>query len=480
MLYDRICHHAQNIPKNIAYNYNGIDVNYATFAYAISKTVDFLTEQQIPPGSLVAIRVKGIAKSWVVSIAARSAGLTTLAIRSTADIPQNVSVAAVLHMHDEPLRREARANGGREFQGVSIPRFWKRATRFDVSDIARTQATGGGHILYTSGTTGTGKGVFLSGELEDLRNARRAETLGLSASSIFHGMSFGAWTGAGYKQPAALWHMGGTVIFDQRPEQLLNYAEHGSHQVALLPADILQLMKMSEGEDLRRSDTLVSISSGFTSRRLIEFIRARLSANIILRYSATELIDVPLFRRDDGGDDFYWLDVAPGSVVEIVDGDDAMAAVDEEGILRIRLQPGDPQAYLDEEVASAAVFRHGCFYPGDMAVRRSDGRIRILGRVSDVINVHGHKLAVAPLELAIQAELSAEEVCLFIHINAAGDEEMIVAVQSQVDPTADQVKRITASLPGVDVIRLETMPEFPRSDTGTRKVQRAALKAMLT
>lgn len=293
-------------------------------------------------------------------------------------------------------------------------------------------------------------------------------------------MSFGAWTGAGYKQPSAVWHVGGTVIFDQRSRQLFNYAAKGSDQVALLPADILQLMKSPQAGDLKPSDTLVSLSSGFVTKRMMEFIRARMSRNIILRYSATELIDVPLSRRDDGGDDFHWLDVSPDSGVEIVDDQGDLVPVGVEGTLRIRLKPYEPQGYLGDGQASAAVFRDGYFYPGDMAVRRLDGRVRIVGRVVDVINLHGHKRAVAPLEALIQDELSAEDVCLFIHNTAEGHEEMIVAVQSQVRPSEGAVERIKARFSGIDRLRVETMAEFPRSDSGTRKVQRSVLKAMLT
>ncbi|MFC4441217.1 AMP-binding protein [Caulobacter henricii] len=479
-MYSRICEFALRRPEKTAIIYADQLINYATFAGCITSAIKFLSQFDVAAGSTVAVIARNIAHAWFVGIAARAKGLHTISARSLAEIPRNIGVSAVLRVESDG---EVASGCGDEFEKlpqISFPSLWRTIKEFDASDVNLGHLECGDHLLFTSGTTGSGKGVVLSGEQEDLRNAFRAATLGLDESSIFHGMSFGVWTGAGYKQPSAVWHVGGTVIFDQRSNQLFNYAAKESDQVALLPADILQLMKSPQAGDLKPSDTLISLSSGFVTKRMMEFIRARMSRNIILRYSATELIDVPLSRRDDGGDDFHWLDVAPGCVVEIVDAQGDVVPVDVEGTLRIRLKAYDPQGYLGDDRASAAVFRDGCFYPGDMAVRRPDGRVRIVGRVVDVINLHGHKWAVAPLEALIQDELSAEDVCLFIHNTAEGDEEMIVAVQSQVRPSEGAVERIKARFSGIDRLRVETMAEFPRSDSGTRKVQRSVLKAMLT
>jgi hypothetical protein len=64
-----------------------------------------------------------------------------------------------------------------------------------------------------------------------------------------------------------------------------------------------------------------------------------------------------------------------------------------------------------------------------MAVRRPDWRIRILGRVDDVLNAR-KKYPVAPIEQKIQQLLGVDEVCVFSGLNAAGNEELAVAIQS--------------------------------------------------
>jgi acyl-coenzyme A synthetase/AMP-(fatty) acid ligase len=481
VLYDKICHHALSGPNNIALVYNGDKANYADFANVISETMSVLQKLEFPKDGFVAVIVKNIAKGAVMGIAARSIGLHTVAVRALNEIPKGVVVGSVLYLEGEGAEAE-------EVSGVlpGVPRFvvsqhWKKSGKFAGISDARVGECGD-HLLLTSGTTGSSKALRLPGALEDQRNDARALTIGLDAESIFHSMSFGVWTSGGYKQSSAMWHFGRSIVWDQRQNQLLNYAGENSNQIYMLPADIMKLMKLYDADNhqLKTSTTLIGMSSGFVSKRIMDFIREKMSRNIIVRYSAAEVIEVPLERLDDGSDDFHWLDVTPGNHVEIVDDQDAEVPDGDEGILRIRLKPHDPQGYLGNETASAAVFRDGFFYPGDMAVRRSDGRIRILGRVADVINLHGHKTAVAPLEFSIQNLLSADDVCVFIHMNAKGEEEMLIAVQSSVAPKEDQVSLLRSKFRAMESFRVETVPEFPRSDSGTRKVQRSVLKAMLT
>ena len=74
------------------------------------------------------------------------------------------------------------------------------------------------------------------------------------------------------------------------------------------------------------------------------------------------------------------------------------------------------------------MFRDEFFYPGDMAVRRADGAHS--GRVDDVLNVRGIKYAAATAEQRIQREPGVDEVCVFSGLNAAGNEELGIAIQS--------------------------------------------------
>jgi len=91
----------------------------------------------------------------------------------------------------------------------------------------------------------------------------------------------------------------------------------------------------------------------------------------------------------------------------------------------------------------------------------------------------GEKFAVGPIEQLICQYLAVDEACLFTNLNDLGQEEVIIAIQSQTRPPADQLNRIKQHFSSFDRIRFAFLQEFPRTDTMTRKVRRRELKALI-
>ena len=81
-------------------------------------------------------------------------------------------------------------------------------------------------------------------------------------------------------------------------------------------------------------------------------------------------------------DDHRWQRLAPGHVVEIVDEFDRPVPVGEIGRVRISTA-GGPTNYLNDEPATRDFFKDSFFYPGDLAVIRSDGRMALQGRLTE-------------------------------------------------------------------------------------------------
>jgi len=82
-----------------------------------------------------------------------------------------------------------------------------------------------------------------------------------------------------------------------------------------------------------------------------------------------------------------------------------------EGQVRIRIDDGI-EGYLDDPIATREFFRDGYFYPGDMGQFAPDGRLSLRGRVSDVVNVLGIKIATGAIEQALQDRLGANGICI--------------------------------------------------------------------
>jgi hypothetical protein len=86
---------------------------------------------------------------------------------------------------------------------------------------------------------------------------------------------------------------------------------------------------------------------------------------------------------------------------------------------------------------------------------------------------------VGPIEQAIQQHLGVDEVCVFSGLNAAGENELIIAIKSDNEPPKEQLVSISRRFTQFDKVSFSVLPEFPRAETGTEKVRRAELRRML-
>jgi acyl-coenzyme A synthetase/AMP-(fatty) acid ligase len=232
-------------------------------------------------------------------------------------------------------------------------------------------------------------------------------------------------------------------------------------------------------DNLRRDDIALYLGGGFVPFNLVERLKSIVSQNITVIYASTEIVSYSMSSRVTTQDDVNWLTSARDRISQVVDQDGNECPVGREGELRILRTTIDATSYLNDEEASSRFFRGDYFYPGDMAVRRSDGRIRILGRVADVLNWHGRKVAVAPLEQEIQRALSVDDVCLFSRLNDEGKEQLVIAIQTGRSLRQSDIESIARRFSGFEVVSVATMKSFPRAETGMNKVKRAELRRMI-
>ena len=125
-------------------------------------------------------------------------------------------------------------------------------------------------------------------------------------------------------------------------------------------------------------------------------------------------------------------------MVEIVDESDRPVPCGEIGRIRVSTA-GGPTSYLNDETATQAFFKEGFFYPGDLAVMRSDGRVALQGRITDVVNVRGTKISPVPIEDRLAELLSVSGVCLFSMQNDDGEEDLHVVIESSTPIDSDRL-----------------------------------------
>ncbi len=476
MLVDRIYEWARSQPMKPAIISNDVSINYAAFSRAIDAVRKFLEPHIQQAGRTAIVLVHSPADAWIILLALRSLGVDTFCI-DTIDHAlwlklRNVAFMVVTQCEATSHKLEAKTLAG--INVLTIPTAISANIHIgELPLIVSNGAPSGGHIIWTSGTTGSPKKLILDSTFEDMRNEWRARLYSFSRDTItFETVQISSALGA--KSSPAVWHVGGCVVYDLR--DLNRMFRHGVNSSTVSSARLKKLVQSLDRSEPPHHDCEVFVTSGFLSATLAEEAISRVTKRLGLTYATSELGTPLLLSRVEATRDMQWLAPDDRRTIEIVDKNGNECR---EGELRFLLTEVDCASYLDDEEASATVFRDGYFYPGDMAVRRADGRIRILGRVDDVLNVQGKKYPVAPIEHRIQRLLGVDEVCVFSGLNAAGNEEFAVAVQSSRQLSRSEVEVVARRCAPFESVRVTVFKEFPRTETGTGKTRRSLLKKQL-
>jgi acyl-coenzyme A synthetase/AMP-(fatty) acid ligase len=476
MVIDRIYEWARLQPDRTAVIYNDQAISYAAFARAIEATRKFLAGQHLPAGSTAALVIYHLIDCWITCIAARAIGLDTVAL-------SDISKGAQLKLHQpcfvlvETELSAVRVPDSNNAKVIIVPQtIYTEIHGQDLPAPIETESLYGGHILYTSGTTGTDKKLLWRARDEERRVAARATCQGFDAGTVEQVLNIPMWTGAGFKRPLAVWTSGGCVVIDDSRERFTRFFQHGITHAFLTPLLLDQVISAARPRATNSPRPTLTVGGAASKKHQVIRAIEHFRSDLVVEYAATELMTPALSSTVRTADDAEWLSRHADREVSIVDDELRPVGPGQEGFIRIALNDGDFSSYYQGPGGRSA-FDGGYFYPGDMAVQRADGRIRILGRVEDVINIEGQKLAVAPLEQDLQRHLEVDEVCLFGHVNDTGQEELIVAIRSSSGPPQAKLDHIRTELKSFDVVRFHVMDEFPRTDTG--KVRRVVLKNLL-
>jgi len=361
-------------------------------------------------------------------------------------------------------------------QVITVPKAIYRDIRGgDLPAPLRGAPPFGGHILFTSGTTGLYKKVLQTGRTEEKRNEARVSLSMFDKDTVAHVLDLPLDTGVGFRHPSAVWHAGGCVLVDQRPDRLKRFLNYRMTHAILVPPSLNALPDESRNmQELACAKAEFVAAGGFVSLKTAERLVGEMKVKLSLQFAMTEIGNPIMKTEFRGREDLYWNTPVPGRIIRVVNEHGDECAPGEEGRLGIPLTDIDSTGYLDDDAASARFFADGVFYPGDLVVRREDGRIRLLGRADDVLNIQGSKTAAAPLEQAIQRLLGVNEVVLLSGLNAAGQDELVVVVESDRKLSQSERTDIAGRLKHPR-IRFMRISELPRVNKGMRKVQRSLL-----
>jgi acyl-coenzyme A synthetase/AMP-(fatty) acid ligase len=476
MITERIFDWAQKTPEKTAVIYNEQSLSYRSFAAQIAIARGyFLRQGYVGPGYAV-LAIHNLLDFWILSLALRSLGLTTVAVGG----------AAMLGKLELPDIRCVITGPGEAWSDLAPLCKERCLPLLSVSfedepplDTVLPEAAyePGGHIMLTSGTTGRYKMVLNTPVIDAAFLRLKAEVIGLSRDAVLSVFHFPAWTLFGYRWAAAPWIVGGTTLIEQGREPyraLLNpHITHGT----VVPAVLASILAAPANAFARNDAMQLAVGGGAMTRRQIEQVKARITTQLYNTLGSTEADNIA-YTPLETEEDHRWHRLLPQRVVEIVSESGYPVPVGEIGRVRVSTKDG-PIGYLGDEAATKIHFKDGYFYPGDLAIARSDGRIALQGRSTDVINIRGKKIFPGPIEDRLCEALDVSGVCLFSMQNESGEEELYVAIEISRPIDAKRLRAtLHAALKAYPRAHVYGVPSLPRNPMG--KIVRQAVRDRIT
>lgn len=284
----------------------------------------------------------------------------------------------------------------------------------------------------------------------------------------------------GFVYALAALAFGGAVVFtlDDTPGNVIRVARlYAVTHWQISPAAAGQIAAFLPEDDWHFPDLrCLRLNGAMPSRALVDTLFHRFTPHVHATYASTECgvvahagPDLLAQRPDCAGH------IAPWMAVQAVDGHDQPLPAGQTGRLRIRAE-GMPGGYHLDPDHSAARFRGGWYYPGDLGHIDLEGLLSIAGREDDVINVNGTKIRFNDVEHVFESHPAVREAAAFIARDPAGREQLALAFVAKGPVAIGELERHGRERLGPLAPRLIFQAdEFPHTETG--KVLRGSLTA---
>jgi len=442
-------------------------VSYGRLEQLIYNIASNARAQGLGPGNVVALLIEEQILHAAFILGLAYLGVETVSVRDT-NLPAELSIDAVI------------ADQSLVFKNAS------RVIRADMSWLAgdgrpahRDAPPAGGpcRIILTSGTTGHPKGVAFSHDMLIERIARHTWTFGsavATCSRIF--IDPGLGTAIGFLFWLYTLAKGGTAIVrgPDAVETMQAFTLYNVQAMVASPAALAEFLAYYESAPALTAAFAVVLSvGGLLPRSLSERVRARVCSNLIACYGSTEaniVATAPAHAiAETAGAVGY---ITPGVIVGIADRSGNALAAGQEGLVRIR-GPFTVAGYRGD--AESGAFRDGWFYPGDIGRLTAERLLVLSGRDKAVFNLGGDKVSPERIEQVLASFPGVQQVAAVAVPNAAGIDELAVAVVAASFDAAALRGHCERELPPALVpARFIRVGNIPRNDMGKIDRQRLA------
>ncbi|HXW49631.1 MAG TPA: AMP-binding protein [Xanthobacteraceae bacterium] len=355
-----------------------------------------------------------------------------------------------------------------------------------IKDDNYATADGDALILLTSGTTSRPKTIPLThasvcrsaynvGAAIELKSRDRL----LSVLPLFHG--HGLISGV-----IAALAAGSSVVctagFDAEVflDWLTKFQPTWYTAVPAIHRAVLSAAESDEKRARRSSLRLIRSASSTLPAKLLSKLETMFDVPVIdtfgMTEAATQVAANPLDRRKPGS-----VGRAAGAEITILDAAGRRLSAGKHGEIALR-GPTITRGYDNDAVATREVFRNGWFRTGDLGYLDDEGYLFLVGRLKEVINRGGQKIAPGEVEEALLSHPDVVEAAVFAvpHVRLGADVAAAVVLSANAAASASTLRNFLrkrlASFKVPGLVRI--VPHIPKGAGG--KIKRAELAAALS
>jgi long-chain acyl-CoA synthetase len=340
-------------------------------------------------------------------------------------------------------------------------------------------------IVYTSGTTGTPKGVAAT-HRNLLWASRQSPSQGMPARparTVMHSLPAGSGAGQTLLLQSLSPDPHRLLALPFSPRAYLAAIErHQPSELLVVPAQAIALVRAArEGAYDLTSVRMVRNSGAAISPATLKDLAALFpGASIANLYSSTEAWPARVRILFDPGRPDSVGRPSRGTHLRVV-RDGAEVSAGEVGDVEIRAIGAPSRWYDSDPSGTAAVFRaDGWVHTGDRGYLDADGYLYLAGRDGEIINSGGHNLSPIEIEAAIEQHPDVIEACAYGVPHRALGEYVACAVRVGREINVDELYDWSARRlgPARTPKRIHVVIDFPRTVTG--KVIKSELARRLT
>jgi acyl-CoA synthetase (AMP-forming)/AMP-acid ligase II len=466
----------------------GWTLSHAELRHAVEALAEQLYELGVRPGDGVAIVMENSAATIVTFLAVVRASAIAQPINSQLRQGEVEAELAEVHPalmligdggHDEAIAAAEAADIAVHAVSHGPPPALDGVTRARGA-LADVDPEAVALLLHTSGTTSRPKAVPL-----------RHRNLAASATGIAAGYGLGPDDVSYCVMP--LFHVhglvastlaalagGGTVVVPRRtrPGALWPHVhEHGVTWFSAVPTILAKLRAAPDGD--HGSLRFARSCSSSLAPPLWTALEERFGVPVVEAYGMTEASHQMTSNPLPPGDR------RPGTVgitasadVAILDADWQPVPAGTAGEVSVR-GPGVVDGYLDNPEANAASFRDGWFRTGDLGRLSDDGYLTLDGRLKELINRGGEKIAPREIDEALLSHPAVREAVAYGVPDDKWGEVVDAAVVVDDGLSADELRDFCSDRLAAFKVprRVHIVTEIPKGPTG--KIQRRTLAEAL-